>query len=150
MKTPVKVYLVYADDCNENDCGCWSESVDSIWFDEEAAKKQAGKVYHGRVDPQEVSEPKEDKPDITIVTKETRYPKLTIAKDRIEYKFPPGFPNMDKDRVLKLGGEIIKDLYKKDMFTARGQFQQDGRLLFCIEMYESSKQSKKSVGWYEE
>lgn len=43
------VYIVMADDCNEGDCQCTLESVDSVWFNKGAANTRAGQVYHGRV-----------------------------------------------------------------------------------------------------
>ena len=42
------------DDCNENDCGCYSESIDSIWFDKNKAEKVAETRYHAHVDEHEV------------------------------------------------------------------------------------------------
>ena len=47
MKT--KVHVVMTDDCRENDCGCWSESIDSIWLDEKKAEGRAEKRYNGHV-----------------------------------------------------------------------------------------------------
>ena len=44
------------DDCNEGDCNCRLESIDSIWFDEEKANEQAKKRYHGTVTEEEVRE----------------------------------------------------------------------------------------------
>ena len=52
----MKVYIVMVDDCNENDCGCYSESIDSVWFDEEKANKRAEERYNGRVSEQNVLE----------------------------------------------------------------------------------------------
>ena len=45
----MKVWIVFTDDVNENDCGCYSESIDSIWTTEEAANKIAAKRYHADV-----------------------------------------------------------------------------------------------------
>lgn len=50
----MKVYIVMTDDCNENDCGCYIESIDSIWLDEEKAKKRAKEVFRGYVTSEEV------------------------------------------------------------------------------------------------
>ena len=44
-----KVHVVMTDDCRENDCGCWSESIDSIWLDEKKAEGRAEKRYNGHV-----------------------------------------------------------------------------------------------------
>ena len=49
----MKVYLVFSDDCNEADCGCFIESVDSVWLNEADANKRCKEVYHGRVDSQD-------------------------------------------------------------------------------------------------
>lgn len=43
------VYIVMTDDCNENDCGCYSESIDSVWLNEEKAKEKAKSSYKGYV-----------------------------------------------------------------------------------------------------
>ena len=45
----MKLYVVMVDDCRENDCGCWSESIDSIWLDKVKAEKRAKDRYNGRV-----------------------------------------------------------------------------------------------------
>lgn len=44
------VYIVFSDDGNENDCGCYLESIDSVYFNEDAAIS----LYHGRVDKKRV------------------------------------------------------------------------------------------------
>lgn len=45
----MKVYLVFTDDCNEEDCGCYIESVDSVYLSKEEAEKKAKEVYRGEV-----------------------------------------------------------------------------------------------------
>jgi hypothetical protein len=52
----MKVYIVLSDDCNENDCGCFSESIESVWLDEKKANKRAKELYNGRVSDHEVRE----------------------------------------------------------------------------------------------
>jgi hypothetical protein len=46
----MEIFIVFADDCNENDCGCWLESIDSVWLKRSAADERLKQVYHGRVD----------------------------------------------------------------------------------------------------
>jgi len=53
-----KVFIVMVDDCIENDCGCSSESIDTIWFDKTKAEKQAKRRYHGRVAEYDISDAK--------------------------------------------------------------------------------------------
>ena len=45
----MRIYIVYADSCNEDDCGCYIEHVDSLWLKEEDAEKRRKEVYNGRV-----------------------------------------------------------------------------------------------------
>lgn len=45
----MKVYIVMEDDCRENECGCWSESIRSVWMDERLAKADASMGYNCRV-----------------------------------------------------------------------------------------------------
>jgi len=52
----MKVYLVIEDYCNERDCDCVLEGVDSVWLDKEKANARAQWVYRGRVDERTVSE----------------------------------------------------------------------------------------------
>ncbi len=55
----MKVYVVMVDDCRENDCGCWSDSIDSIWLDEKKAKKRAEERYLGNVVNWEIEDSKQ-------------------------------------------------------------------------------------------
>ena len=51
-----KVFIVKVDDCNENDCGCSSESIDSIWLDKTKAEEQAKRRYRGYVSEYNISD----------------------------------------------------------------------------------------------
>ncbi len=46
LNEQMKVYIVLTDACPE--CGCWSESIDSIWANEKDAKKRAKEKYNGK------------------------------------------------------------------------------------------------------
>jgi len=50
----MKIYIVKSDDCNENDCGCYTESIDSIYLTLVEAVARANKLYHGSVAEYEV------------------------------------------------------------------------------------------------
>lgn len=52
----MKVYIVFQDNCNEGDCDCLLESLDSVWEDEKKAKTRAAQTYNGRVECQEVKD----------------------------------------------------------------------------------------------
>ncbi len=43
------VFIVISDDCNEGECDCTLESIDSVWFNEDKANDRAKEVYHGHV-----------------------------------------------------------------------------------------------------
>jgi hypothetical protein len=43
------IYIVLTDDCNENDCGCFLESIESVWLDEKKATERANQLYNARV-----------------------------------------------------------------------------------------------------
>lgn len=45
----MKVYVVLSADCNEADCGCYLESIDSIWLSKDKAISRAEERYNGRV-----------------------------------------------------------------------------------------------------
>ena len=45
----MKVFIVMTDDCNENDCGCYIESVDSVHATEKSAILRCSQVYRGRI-----------------------------------------------------------------------------------------------------
>lgn len=52
----MKVFLVIEDYCNEEDCGCKLEGVESVWLDKEKASARSKLVYQGRVEEIKVSE----------------------------------------------------------------------------------------------
>ena len=43
------VFIVMSDDSNEDDCGCFIESVDSIHATKESAELRVSQVYNGRI-----------------------------------------------------------------------------------------------------
>lgn len=54
LRSAKHVYIVLSEDCNEKDCNCESESIDSVWLDEENAKKQVEKRWRARVSKQKI------------------------------------------------------------------------------------------------
>lgn len=50
------------------------------------------------------------------------HPKLTIAKDRITFKFPKDYNVYLRIRCIALGRLIVSDIYDVRMNTLRGQF----------------------------
>jgi hypothetical protein len=45
----LRIHIVMSDDCNEEDCGCVLESIDSVFLDETKAHRRAKELFVGRV-----------------------------------------------------------------------------------------------------
>lgn len=71
---------------------------------------------------------------MNVVFKEITFPKLTIAKDRVELKFPVGFPAEVQNRVFTLANRIVEEVGVVSN-TLRGKFEtRDGkiRIQMCL------------------
>jgi len=60
--------------------------------------------------------------NIEYIYTDCKIPKLTIAKDRVTFKFPKDYNIYLRMRVIALGRIIINDLHNENMLTLRGQF----------------------------
>jgi hypothetical protein len=70
---------------------------------------------------------------MNIVYKDVTFPKLTIAKDRVEVKIPLGMEKPFQDRVLTLANRVVEEVGEVTN-TLRGKFETRENTL-RIQMY---------------